>query len=36
MIALKDLRADPDKYRKGAADKNYDVDIDALLAEERG
>jgi seryl-tRNA synthetase len=32
MIDLKDLRADPDKYRKGAADKNYDVDIDALLA----
>ncbi|MFW6059213.1 MAG: serine--tRNA ligase [Phycisphaeraceae bacterium] len=32
MIDLKDLRANPDKYRKGAADKAVDVDIDALLA----
>jgi seryl-tRNA synthetase len=32
MIDLKDLRDHPDKYRKGAADKGFDVDIDALLA----
>lgn len=32
MIDLKDLRSHPDKYRKGAADKRMDVDIDALLA----
>lgn len=32
MIDLKDLRADPDKYRKGAADKQTDADIDRLLA----
>jgi len=32
MIDLKDLRADPDKYRQGAANKNYDCDIDGLLA----
>ncbi len=32
MIDLKDLRANPDKYRKGAADKNSDVDIDELLS----
>lgn len=32
MIDLKDLRARPDTYRKGAADKNYDCDIDQLLA----
>lgn len=31
MIDLKDLRQNPDKYRKGAADKRIDVDIDALL-----
>ena len=31
MIDLKDLRTNPDKYRKGAADKQVDVDIDALL-----
>ncbi|HEX8324083.1 MAG TPA: serine--tRNA ligase [Tepidisphaeraceae bacterium] len=31
MVDLKDLRADPDKYRKGAADKNVGVDIDAIL-----
>ena len=32
MIDLKDLRARPDTYRKGAVDKNYDCDIDQLLA----
>ena len=32
MIDLKDLRANPEKYRKGAADKRSPVDIDALLA----
>jgi seryl-tRNA synthetase len=32
MIDLKDLRQNPDKYRKGAADKNYHVDIDELLS----
>lgn len=32
MIDLKALRADPDSFRKGAADKNYDCDIDGLLA----
>ncbi|MEM8737466.1 MAG: serine--tRNA ligase [Planctomycetota bacterium] len=31
MIDLKDLRQDPEKYRKGAADKQSPVDIDALL-----
>ena len=31
MIDLKDLRENPDKYRKGAADKGSDADIDALL-----
>lgn len=31
MIDLKDLRANPDKYRKGAADKHTDADIDGLL-----
>lgn len=31
MVDLKDLRADPAKYRRGAADKNVDVDIDAIL-----
>ena len=32
MIDLKDLRANPEKYRKGAADKRSPVDMDALLA----
>ena len=32
MIDLKDLRENPDKYRKGAADKQSPVDIDALLS----
>ena len=32
MIDLKDLRDDPDKYRKGASDKNSSADIDALLS----
>ena len=32
MIDLKDLRENPDKYRKGAADKLSPVDIDALLS----
>jgi seryl-tRNA synthetase len=32
MIDLKDLRANPDKYRTGARLKNVRVDIDALLA----
>ncbi|MFI4860207.1 MAG: serine--tRNA ligase [Phycisphaerales bacterium JB063] len=31
MIDLKALRSDPERFRKGAADKNYDCDIDALL-----
>ena len=31
MIDLNDLRADPDKYRRGAANKNSSADIDALL-----
>jgi seryl-tRNA synthetase len=31
MIDLKDLRDNPDRYRKGAADKNVKVDIDAIL-----
>ena len=31
MIDLKDLRANPEKYRKGAADKGIAVDIPALL-----
>jgi len=31
MIDLKDLRADPDKYRRAAAAKGSDVDVDALL-----
>jgi len=31
MIDLKDLRETPDRYRKGAADKNVKVDIDAIL-----
>ncbi|MEM6459488.1 MAG: serine--tRNA ligase, partial [Planctomycetota bacterium] len=32
MIDLKDLRADPDKYQRGAADKGSGVDLDALLS----
>lgn len=32
MIDLKDLRTNPEKYRRGAANKNSHVDIDALLA----
>lgn len=32
MIDLKDLRDHPDKYRKGASDKNSSADIDALLS----
>jgi seryl-tRNA synthetase len=32
MIDLKDLRENPDKYRRGAAAKQMPVDIDALLA----
>jgi len=32
MIDLKDLRANPDKYRKGAADKGSHADLDALLS----
>ncbi len=31
MIDLKELRETPDRYRKGAADKNVKVDIDAIL-----
>ncbi|MGB0768099.1 MAG: serine--tRNA ligase [Phycisphaeraceae bacterium] len=31
MIDLKDLRENPDKYRKGAANKQYAIDFDALL-----
>jgi len=31
MIDLNDLRAAPDKYRRGAANKNSPADIDALL-----
>jgi seryl-tRNA synthetase len=32
MIDLKDLRENPDKYRKGAADKQSPIDIDALIS----
>ena len=32
MIDLKDLRDNPDKYRKGASDKHSPADIDALLS----
>jgi seryl-tRNA synthetase len=32
MIDLKDLRENPEKYRKGAADKQSPIDIDALIA----
>ena len=31
MIDLKDLRENPDKYRKGAKLKNVTVDVDAIL-----
>ncbi len=31
MIDLKDLRENPGRYQKGAADKNIKVDIDAVL-----
>src|SRR5688572_12597602 len=31
MIDLKDLRENPDKYRKGAQLKNVAVDVDAIL-----
>ena len=31
MVDLKDLRENPDKYRKGARAKRIDVDIDALV-----
>lgn len=31
MVDLKDLRTEPDKYRRGAANKNVAVDIDAIL-----
>ncbi|MFK7789010.1 MAG: hypothetical protein AB8C95_05865, partial [Phycisphaeraceae bacterium] len=31
MIDLKDLRENPDKYRKGASDKHSPADIDALI-----
>jgi seryl-tRNA synthetase len=34
MIDLKDLRAHPERYRDGARRKHYDVDIDAILADE--
>jgi seryl-tRNA synthetase len=34
MVDIKDLRETPDKYRRGAAQKNVKVDIDALLAAE--
>ena len=32
MIDVKDLRENPDKYRRGAQLKNVTVDIDAILA----
>ena len=31
MIDLKDLRANPEKYRRGAAQKQQTVDLDRLL-----
>ena len=34
MIDLKDLRENPDKYRKGAQLKNIAVDIDAILRQD--
>lgn len=35
MIDLKDLRENPEKYRRGAQLKNVSVDIDAILAKEQ-
>jgi seryl-tRNA synthetase len=35
MIDLKDLRENPEKYRRGAQLKNVNVDIDAILAKEQ-
>ncbi|MFI5380791.1 MAG: serine--tRNA ligase [Tepidisphaerales bacterium] len=35
MIDLKDLRDNPDKYRRGAQLKNVTVDIDAILQKDR-
>src|SRR5688500_15509184 len=35
MIDLKDLRENPEKYRRGAQLKNVAVDIDAILATEQ-
>ncbi len=35
MIDLKELRENPERYRRGAALKNISVDIDALLAAEQ-
>ena len=32
MVDVKDLRENPDKYRRGAELKNVDVDIDAIVA----
>src|SRR3954464_6149723 len=32
MIDLKDLRENPDKYRRGAQLKNVNIDVDAVLA----
>src|SRR6266516_4051614 len=32
MIDLKDLRENPDKYRRGAVLKNVNVDVEAILA----
>ncbi|MEM6560556.1 MAG: serine--tRNA ligase [Planctomycetota bacterium] len=32
MIDLKDLRQNPDRYRRGVARKQMDVDLDALIA----
>jgi hypothetical protein len=31
MIDIKQIRNDPEKFRKAAKDKNFDVDIDRLL-----
>lgn len=31
MIDLRDLRENPEKYLKGAADKHLDVDVNGLL-----
>ncbi|MDX1564260.1 MAG: serine--tRNA ligase [Phycisphaeraceae bacterium] len=35
MIDLKDLRQDPEKYRRGAAAKQIEVDLDGLLEVDR-